>query len=346
MGKLSGAVLVLAGIALAGHTLSSRHDAGTEIEAAQDSVDAGAPAAPAKRAPAAGSAAPATPPAGPPAPAESAPAAPERSEAAAPPAPPAPAVPPASASPPLPALSPAPPAPAQRLRAGTTPAVGLAEAPARVPVGEDKAAAGAPLDRPALIREIQRELLRIGCYRGQVNGVWTASVRQAMKTLNERVNASLPIDQPDPVLLALAQSQEAETCAATCPAGQARGADGRCLPSALVAGTGKRPARPPVSANGPATGGQKVVQPGPVAPGGPATEPPEGRMSLAGPPPGAPPQARTPSRRTAKTPAPHAKVAPGPRSANARPRQRQRAAQRSYFGYPGYPGWALPFFMP
>jgi hypothetical protein len=216
-----------------------------------------------------------------------------------------------------------------------------------VPVGEDKVAAGPPLDPPALIREIQRELRRIGCYRGQVNGVWTPSVRLAMKALNDRVNASLPVDQPDPVLLAMAQSQEAETCTASCPAGQARGADGRCLPSALVAGiavgTGKRPARAPPA---PAHGGEKLAQPGPAAPAGPAAAPPEGRMSLAGPPPGAPPQARMPSRRTAKTRATHAYVAPGSRSANAPYRHRQRAAQRSYFGFPGFPGWALPFSMP
>jgi hypothetical protein len=213
-----------------------------------------------------------------------------------------------------------------------------------VPIGEDNVADGPPLVGPALIREIQRELQRIGCYRGQVNGVWTASVRQAMKALNERVNASLPIDQPDPVLLAMAQSQEAETCAASCPAGQARGAGGRCLPTALVAGTDKRPARAPTPT--PADAGKKLAQPEPVAPAGPATEPPEGRMSLAGPPSGALPQARTPSRRTAKTPAPHARVVTGPRSAHVRPRHRQRAAQRSYFGFPGYPVWALPFTMP
>jgi hypothetical protein len=213
--------------------------------------------------------------------------------------------------------------------------------------------AGPPLDRPALIREIQRELRRVGCYRGQVNGVWTPSVRQAMKALNERLNASLPIDQPDPVLLAMAQSQEAEACAQSCPAGQARGRDSRCLPSAPmpsnVAGAGRRPAHaPPASPamEDKAMAGKKVVQPDPAAPAAPASAPPEGRMSLAGPPPGGPPVARTPPRRTSKASVPHAKVAPGPRSANVRHRQRQRAAQRSYFGFPGFPGWALPFSMP
>jgi hypothetical protein len=345
MGKLSGTVLILAGVALAGYTLSSRDDAGTEVATARVSADAEAPAAPAAHAPGAGpSPGPAkavATPASAVAPAQSAPAAQEGSELPTPPAPPAPADPPASAAPA--ALSPPPPTPLQRSRPATTPAVGLAEAPPRVPVGEDKATAGPPLDRPALIREIQRELQRIGCYRGHVNGVWTPSARQAMKALNDRVNASLPVDQPDPVLLAMAQSQEAETCAASCPADQARAADGRCLPSALVADAGKRPAR---TAPLPANGSKKVVQPDTAAPAGPATAPPEGRMSLAGPPTDDPPRARTPLRRTARASAPHAEVAQRSRSANARHRQRQRAAQRSYFGFPGFPGWALPFSMP
>jgi hypothetical protein len=212
-----------------------------------------------------------------------------------------------------------------------------------VPVGEDKVAAGPPLDPPALIREIQRELRRVGCYRGQVNGVWTPSARQAMKALNDRVNASLPVDQPDPVLLAMARSQEAETCAASCPAGQSRSADGRCLPSALVAGAGKGPVSAPPA---PANGGKKVAQPGPAEPAAPDSAPPEGRMSLAGPPADDPSRARVPLRRTTRAPPPHADVVPRPRSANARHKQRQRAAQRSYFGFPGFPGWALPFSMP
>ena len=41
------------------------------------------------------------------------------------------------------------------------------------------------INRPTLVREIQRELKRIGCYRGDVHGVWTTSVREAMKAFTE-----------------------------------------------------------------------------------------------------------------------------------------------------------------
>src|SRR5262245_38362033 len=62
-----------------------------------------------------------------------------------------------------------------------------------------------PEDKVALARALQRELKRIGCYNGEISGAWTTSSRMAMKTFLERVNATLPIDSPDPVLLSLVQ---------------------------------------------------------------------------------------------------------------------------------------------
>jgi peptidoglycan hydrolase-like protein with peptidoglycan-binding domain len=70
----------------------------------------------------------------------------------------------------------------------------------------------------SLAEDLQRELARVGCYDGQINGVWTAATRQAMKAFLDRVNATLPIHQPDGVLLALVQSQRIKTCGASCPA--------------------------------------------------------------------------------------------------------------------------------
>ena len=62
-----------------------------------------------------------------------------------------------------------------------------------------------PLDGVSLTRALQRELKKIGCYRGDVNGVWTSATRQAMKAFTHLANAKLPIDQPTHVLLALVQ---------------------------------------------------------------------------------------------------------------------------------------------
>jgi hypothetical protein len=91
-----------------------------------------------------------------------------------------------------------------------------------------------PTDRPALARELQRELRRVGCYDGEINGVWTTSTRMAMKAFNDRVNAQLPIEAPDPVLLTLLQARKEPACGVPCPPGEAAAGDGRCLPTALI----------------------------------------------------------------------------------------------------------------
>ncbi len=65
-----------------------------------------------------------------------------------------------------------------------------------------------PGDRVALARALQRELKRVGCYSGEITGVWTTSTRMAMRAFTERVNATLPIDKPDPVLLSLVQGHQ------------------------------------------------------------------------------------------------------------------------------------------
>jgi hypothetical protein len=89
-------------------------------------------------------------------------------------------------------------------------------------------------DPAALARTLQRELKRVGCYDGEANGVWSPASRSAMKAFTERVNASLPVDRPDPVLLALVQAHQGRACGDGCPAGEARGGDGRCLPVAIL----------------------------------------------------------------------------------------------------------------
>jgi hypothetical protein len=332
MGKLSGSVLILAGVAVATYALATQDNADTKVATAHGAkaVDAVAVTSPAVSAPspreeAATSTTQSAPP-------ETAPPAP--AVANEPPAPAATA--PASPSSSPPTLAP-PPAVRRQMRPGV-PAVALAEAPARVPVGETRAAA--PLAGPALTREIQRQLRRIGCYRGEVSGVWSPSVRQAMKVLTDRVNASLPVEQPDPVLLAMTQSQAPGICGAACPSGQDRAADGRCLPSALVASAGKKrmPAPSGVAQAKPAQAA--VRTPVAAAPQGTAVaDPADGRMSLAGPPPSAPRRANTARR----APAQYGRAAvTWSRPAYAYGRQRQRAAQRPP-PYGGFSLFGLPF---
>jgi hypothetical protein len=155
------------------------------------------------------------------------------------------------------------------------PRVVAAQGMARRPVGQPPGAAP-PLDGVALTRELQRHLRRVGCFHGPVTGAWTPATRAAMKDFTLRMNAMLPVDQPDQVLLAMLQSHADNACAEACPAGHDRGANGRCAPSTVADRADKQiPAAPD---RGAARGGLAApVPPADVSPVLP------GRMALAGP---------------------------------------------------------------
>jgi hypothetical protein len=112
-----------------------------------------------------------------------------------------------------------------------------AAVPAPRPVQPSQRANPMPGDRISLVRELQRELKRAGCYSGDISGVWTTSSRMAMKSLTDKVNATLPIDNPDHVLLSLARGQQDGVCSAPCPTGQTTNENGRCMPGAIAAKT-------------------------------------------------------------------------------------------------------------
>jgi hypothetical protein len=174
----------------------------------------------------------------------------------------------------------------------------------------------APHDLAALTRELQRALKRVGCYEGEINGVWTQQSRNAMRAFTARVNAELPVDAPDDVLLALVQGQADRTCNASCPAGQAMAADGRCLPHSLVAKKLPPPATAPVTVTEYAppsaaiTGWTTTTSAGTAGSANPTVSappptpvaPPEGRMALAGPPLPTVGQARAPVPAAARQP--------------------------------------------
>ena len=141
--------------------------------------------------------------------------------------------------------------------------------------------------RLTLTREIQRELKRVGCFEGAADGSWTADTRQAMKTFIDRVNATLPIDEPDHILKTLVQGHPGNACGKSCPAGQGLSGDGKCLPTAIIAQSGKRPAqRAATQAWETRTTVAEVPRPAPAAPAATEVrpevrpEPPAGRMSI------------------------------------------------------------------
>ena len=98
-----------------------------------------------------------------------------------------------------------------------------------------------------LARELQKELRRVGCYDGEIHGAWTTSTKRAMKTFTERVNASLPVEEPDQVLLSLLHGQPDKACGRPCPAGESSAEGGRCVPSPVAAS----PRKPPQTLPGP-----------------------------------------------------------------------------------------------
>ena len=91
-----------------------------------------------------------------------------------------------------------------------------------------------------LVRELQHELKRVGCYSHEINGDWTPITRRAMKDFTDRVNAILPLEAPDVVMLALLHTHAEIVCGSACPAGQSLAKDNRCLPSALLAVNAKK----------------------------------------------------------------------------------------------------------
>ena len=86
-------------------------------------------------------------------------------------------------------------------------------------------------DDYVLTKELQRQLRRLGCYSGEMNGTWTPSTLRAMQTFMNRVNAVLPLGRPDRILLALLQRHPDKTCSKPCLSGENPSPDGRCVPS-------------------------------------------------------------------------------------------------------------------
>lgn len=96
-----------------------------------------------------------------------------------------------------------------------------------------KLAIEAPAERRApvhadLARAIQGHLSRVGCYAGPVSGVWSEATQRAMKDFNTHVNASLPVERPDQVLLALVENYNDKAC--SCLTSETI-VNGRCVPS-------------------------------------------------------------------------------------------------------------------
>jgi hypothetical protein len=141
--------------------------------------------------------------------------------------------------------------------------------------------------RRDLVRSLQTEMRRVGCYEGELSGQWTPGTKRAMGAFVARLNASLPVEEPDYILLALARSQPASVCGKGCPADQGLADDGRCVPKAILAQQAARKGRPPaivaVPRTSPAPVSASVAEAPSVVVQPAAVQPLPGRMAIGAP---------------------------------------------------------------
>lgn len=145
-----------------------------------------------------------------------------------------------------------------------------------------------PQSRYELIVQIQQQLKRLGCYYGRVDGSWGVGSKEAMRNFTERVNAALPVEEPDYLLLSLLEAQNGKTCSAECPPGLAATAEGRCIAKPAYAqtpSTGEvlpwKAATATANAETPTASPAPLFRP--VATSVVSSEPLPGRMSIGGP---------------------------------------------------------------
>lgn len=66
---------------------------------------------------------------------------------------------------------------------------------------------------PDFAAKVQKELARLGCYRGRVDNIWGPMSRNAVARFNRMAKAKLPVKQPTRALLSSARKAPDEYCA-------------------------------------------------------------------------------------------------------------------------------------
>ncbi|SDP44701.1 hypothetical protein SAMN04488061_3023 [Filomicrobium insigne] len=176
------------------------------------------------------------------------------------------------------------------------PATGIAATtPATlIETGTTYAIHSSPHARFTRIVEVQEELKRVGCYYGYLDGDWGPASKRAMQAFVRKVNASLPIEEPNEILLALLKAHPANTCAEGCDPGLVENANGQCVPNTVFAQDTSHSspnlfAPPRLAQRSTTTGWQADVETSgynnlpPLVSVSEAREAPPGRMSVGGP---------------------------------------------------------------
>jgi len=86
-----------------------------------------------------------------------------------------------------------------------------------------------PAASATLVRAIQRELTRRGCYTGKIDGKWGPASRKAASQFVRKSNKNTA-SRPNPAFLAALKADKTARCNATrCAAGMKRSNTGKCV---------------------------------------------------------------------------------------------------------------------
>jgi hypothetical protein len=143
-----------------------------------------------------------------------------------------------------------------------------------------------------LVRDIQRELKRVGCYVGEIDGEWGPASRRALRTFVDRVSSRLQTDAPDLIQLTLVRGYPGIACRSLQPPANGAMTATRTTPPAgpAIAAT-----PPPFAPSAPTFAAAAPAGPGSVVTGSLAGTPAtaarpavfEGRMTVGAPMPAA-----------------------------------------------------------
>jgi hypothetical protein len=73
-----------------------------------------------------------------------------------------------------------------------------------------------PPDREALTKSLQRELSRVGCNPGSVDGIWGGQTSEALKNFGRHAKVSVQSDEPTPSALEAVTARKDRACPLVC----------------------------------------------------------------------------------------------------------------------------------
>ena len=99
------------------------------------------------------------------------------------------------------------------------------------------------VDKTALARALQKELTRVGCDPGAVDGKWGGKAKDALNNFAQRAKSTIPKDEPSEEALGAVTSQKGRICPLQCGANQSE-VNGQCVTKDRPQGKQQEAARP------------------------------------------------------------------------------------------------------